>query len=259
VHGAIDGYSRLVTFLKASTNNKASTVLDLFLTAEEEYGLPSRIRVDKGGENHSVCRYMEEKRGTGRGSAIRGRSVHNQRIERLWLDVWDNIVNVYYDLFSAFERDLVLNPNSEEQVFALHYVYMPRIRRSIQTFVMQHNHQKIRTENASPLQMFVARSLELHGSTDTAMREVFAVRADENPDEQNVDESDGENNEDDNEDDTTLTIVEVPETRRPLTDEECTELSNIVDPLSDDVEDDKGLSKYFEVLDFISQKNGFGQ
>ena len=30
IHGGIDGYTRLVVYLKASTNNKANTVLCLF-------------------------------------------------------------------------------------------------------------------------------------------------------------------------------------------------------------------------------------
>ncbi len=48
-HGAIDGYSRLVVYLKCSTNNMAGTVHDLFLGAVQQYGLPSRVRTDQGG------------------------------------------------------------------------------------------------------------------------------------------------------------------------------------------------------------------
>lgn len=74
VHGGVDGYSRLPVYLHASSNNQAATVLTLFTRAAEEYGLPSRVRCDKGGENYEVGRFMlnHPNRGPGRGSIIAG-------------------------------------------------------------------------------------------------------------------------------------------------------------------------------------------
>ena len=85
VHGCVDGYTRIPVYLKCGNINTAATVLGLFMQTTA-WGLPSRVRCDKGGENVSVVQYMlnHPDRGPGRGSAITGRSVHNQRIERLW-------------------------------------------------------------------------------------------------------------------------------------------------------------------------------
>ena len=58
MHGGVDGYTRIPVFLKAGTDNSSDTVLDLFLGAVQEYGLPSRVRSDKGGENVKVSMFM---------------------------------------------------------------------------------------------------------------------------------------------------------------------------------------------------------
>ena len=84
IHGSIDGFSRLITLLRCSTNNYSETVLQNFEESINIYGAPSRIRTDHGGENVLVWQKMEELRGINRGSALRGTSQQNQRIERLW-------------------------------------------------------------------------------------------------------------------------------------------------------------------------------
>ena len=48
MHRGVNGYTRILVYLRASTNNLSDTVLELFLQAVEEYGLPSRVRSDKG-------------------------------------------------------------------------------------------------------------------------------------------------------------------------------------------------------------------
>lgn len=58
VHGTIDGYSRLITFLRCSSNNRATTVADSFLQAIDIYGIPDKLRSDLGGENVDVWRIM---------------------------------------------------------------------------------------------------------------------------------------------------------------------------------------------------------
>jgi hypothetical protein len=61
-----------VVALHASTNNRASTVLDVFLSAVEEYGCPFRVRGDRGGENTLVSVYMIMRKGPKPGSFLWG-------------------------------------------------------------------------------------------------------------------------------------------------------------------------------------------
>ena len=58
IHGCVDGYSRRVMFLRASTNNKATTVFALFMEAVEKFGLPRRVRGDQGVANVDVVWFM---------------------------------------------------------------------------------------------------------------------------------------------------------------------------------------------------------
>lgn len=169
-HGAIDGFSRLVVYLQCCGNNRASTVYDLFLTASQQYGLPSRIRCDQGGENIQVACHMLRQRGTDRRSVLVGSSVHNQRIERLWRDMHRCITSVYYTLFYFLEHHNLLNPIDDVDIFSLHYVYIPRINQGLHEFVQSWNHHGMRTERGqTPHQLFTSGSLQLQNAGSTAL------------------------------------------------------------------------------------------
>ena len=67
-----------------ANSNRFDTAFAAFRHGVSEYGMPSRVRTDRGGENMLIGEYLLQTRGTGRHSIIMGRSVHKQRIERLW-------------------------------------------------------------------------------------------------------------------------------------------------------------------------------
>ena len=131
VHGGVDGYSRLIVFLKCANNNRASTVLELFQSATRQYGIPSRVRADKGGENARVADFMVMQRGTGRGSFISGCSVHNQRIECLQRDVFNSCTVLYYNLFYHMEQEGLLDPDNEVHLFCVRYIFIPHYQQQL--------------------------------------------------------------------------------------------------------------------------------
>ena len=157
IHAGIDDYSRMPVYCSCSDNNWATTVLSLLIHAVQRFGLPSRIRTDKGGENVDVVMYMLQHRGCGRASAIVGRSVHNQRIERFWRDLFQGCIVLFYDLFHDMERIGILDASNDTLLFCLQYVYNPRINQALQFFVDSWCHHRIRTAHGlSPLQLFLS-------------------------------------------------------------------------------------------------------
>ena len=133
-HAGIDGNTRLIAYINCSTNNKALTVLSYFVRATCLYGLPSRVRSDHGGENTLVAVLMNLLRG--QASHITGRSVHNPRI-----DVFQQVVHYFYQLFYSFEDEQILNPEDNTHEMALQVVFKPEMTQFIHMCLEQPQNQ----------------------------------------------------------------------------------------------------------------------
>ena len=173
--GCIDGYSRLITFLKCTLDNKSETVLQHFIQACLQYGTPSKVRSDHGTENIKVALFINLVRG--RKSHITGRSVHNQRIERLWRDVRTNVIEDFRTKFYAMEDDpqINLDPDNEKHIYALQYVFLPVINQRIEEFRQAWNNHKLRSEQQkTPKQLWLSGTLDNSGNVYTAPRELVS-------------------------------------------------------------------------------------
>jgi len=182
---------------------------------------------------------MLEHRGAERRSMITGSSVHNQRIERFWRDLHYSVTHLYYRLFYYMEYLDLLDPNNDQHLYALHYVYTPRINTALSQFREGWNNHRIRTEhNQSPCQLFTAGVLRLQRSGLAAV-DFFETVDDNYGVEENgllgVDDYSG---------------VEVPEVQFELTAEQLANMQQRVNPLRES--DNYGIDLYEETLHFLS-------
>ena len=233
IHHCIDGFSRLITFCRCSTNNKSETVLLSFNEAVRRYGRPQRIRSDHGGENVLVWRDMTLAWGEDARSVIVGSSVHNQRIERHNRSVNEHELSVFKSEFYDLERAGILDPLNETDLFCLHYVYLPRLNKNLAEFVSAHNNHKISTEsNNTPAQIFWTNlHLTAFGDGRDPNDAWMGV---------NVDELISTN----------LPYVQVPPTSNPLGETDYQELQRLVDPLTSTC----GKELYRRTVDFVGRK-----
>uniref|UniRef100_A0A3P8SBA6 Integrase core domain-containing protein n=1 Tax=Amphiprion percula TaxID=161767 RepID=A0A3P8SBA6_AMPPE len=153
VFGGVDGYSRKVLYLDAATNNRAKTAFSFFIR--------SAHRQDQGVENPDIAHFMFATQGTGRSSFISGKSVHNQRVERLWRDVWVAVTSKYHDILHTLEEDGLLDISDATLLFGVHYIFVPQLQADFDTFIEGWNNHSLQTEGGlTPEQLWCMGHLQ---------------------------------------------------------------------------------------------------
>ncbi|KAL0961755.1 hypothetical protein UPYG_G00331290 [Umbra pygmaea] len=155
IFGGIDGYSRKIMYLQISDNNRSDTHLAFFREAVSTHGFPQRVRGDHSAENVGIAELMSSVPQTENNSFIAGKSVHNQRIERLWRDVFVGVTSIYHNILHTLEDSHLLDISNSCHLFSCHYVFLPRIQASLDVFSEGWDNHPIRTErNLTPNQLW---------------------------------------------------------------------------------------------------------
>ena len=139
-------------------NNYATTVLQSFIQATNTFSFLLGFAVtmeEKILRLQSLC-YLHVQ-GFNRGSVLTRSSVHNQRIERLWMDVFQRVTGNFYKLFNRMEEVGILDPlNNVHYIYCLHYIFIPRIQMALDMYASAWNQHPISGEgNLSPMQLLL--------------------------------------------------------------------------------------------------------
>lgn len=124
------------------TDNTAETVLDMFIDAILEHGVPSRVRGDWGGENRNVSILMILLCSLNHASFMWGPSVFNTQIERLWLEVCMPVAHFFFQL----ERCHLLRRQDKHHCWLLHYLFLRFINEDCEKFCDEWNSHPVSGE-----------------------------------------------------------------------------------------------------------------
>lgn len=69
--------------------------------------------------------------------------MHNTRIERLWRDLFEGVLCIFYNLFHSLENEDLLDPADEIDIGCLQLVFLPKINKMLELFQNMWNNHKL--------------------------------------------------------------------------------------------------------------------
>ena len=151
------------------------------------------------------------------------------------------MTQLYYRLFYYLELEGLLDPLNHKHLFALHYVYKPRIQRALDQFKEGWNNHNIITEhNRTPYQLFVSGSLMLQRSGLVALDFFEMINENYGIDEAGFAVTDGASSE----------TVRVSRVEFELSEGNYSQLTASVDPLENS--SNFGIDLYNQTLQYLN-------
>lgn len=152
IHGAIDGYSRKVLWLRVGkSNNDPKIVGSYFMDFVRINGtIPDIVRTDRGSENITIAgiqRFFRRNHNdsrSGEKSFIYGRSTSNQRIEAWWSCFRRNRTNWWIDFFKQMVEEGQINLDLHYHLECLRFCFIGILQSELDETVRLWNNHRIR-------------------------------------------------------------------------------------------------------------------
>lgn len=154
IHGAVDGFSRKILWLKAMPSNKNPRVVARFYIdyIKELKGVPRVVRCDAGTENvvirdfHIALRSSHGDHMSGRNSFSVGRSTANQRIEMLWSFLKTYFTQFWRNFFHDLIDDGLFNNAIPIHLECIRFCFLDIIQTRLNIFTDYWNSHRIRSQ-----------------------------------------------------------------------------------------------------------------
>ena len=157
IHGAIDGFSRKILWLKVGkSNNDPRYIAHHFINYIKEIKrVPRLVRTDAGTENSIVkciqvaLRIQHTDGMSGYRSYACGRSTANQRIEMLWSFLKRHFTQFWRNVFIGLVQDNRLDNTDHIHLEAIRFCFLPVIQKHLDVFKQTWNAHRIRSQRHS--------------------------------------------------------------------------------------------------------------
>ncbi|XP_078328013.1 uncharacterized protein LOC144623471 [Crassostrea virginica] len=152
VHGAIDGYSRRILWLRACNSNKNPLYVARFYLdyLKEINGVPMIIYVDRGTENsvtrdiQYALRWNHADPFQGISSFIYGSSNRNTRIERFWRNMREMAGNTWINHFKHMADYGIIDTSDIVHIECIRYCFLQLIDSELDGVARHWNEHRIR-------------------------------------------------------------------------------------------------------------------
>ncbi|XP_066924268.1 uncharacterized protein [Clytia hemisphaerica] len=152
IHGAIDGFSRRILWLKVAASNKDPAVVSNFYleTVRTLSGVPRKVVGDRGTENVFIAasqrflRRADNDQSAGERSFKYGRSVTNQRIEAWWSMLRRTCTNWWINFFRSLIDDDIFDTSNIIHCECIKFCFYQMLKRDLDNTMLSWNNHRIR-------------------------------------------------------------------------------------------------------------------